>query len=641
MVGYTESLTDPSYQGQILILTYPLIGNYGVPSRPSDLVDNVPKDFESSRIHVSALVVGYYSEEFSHFLASSSLGAWLKESKVPAICGVDTRALTKKIREKGSMLGKLLAKKASSPAGPSASLQTTSRDPSPHFIERWRDEYIDVPFRDPNTFSLVAEVSIAQPHTYRATAEVRLHPSGRPLRVLAVDVGMKYNQIRCFTSRGVELKVVPWDYDFLSSSEEPFDGLFISNGPGDPTTVTSTIHRLKAALEDPHPKPIFGICLGHQLLALAAGASTSKMKYGNRGHNIPCTEASSGRCYITSQNHGFQVDASTLPTGWRELFQNANDHSNEGIYCEDKPFFSVQFHPESTPGPRDTEFLFDVFIQNIVDCVQTNTLHPIRMPGALSEPRPDTRVRVSKVLILGSGGLSIGQAGEFDYSGSQAIKALKEEGIYTVLVNPNIATIATSKGLADKVYFLPVTPDFVRKIIKYEKPDGIYVTFGGQTALNVGIKLKDEFAGLGCKVLGTPIDTVIATEDRQLFASAMAEIGERCADSATATTADEAISAAKRIGFPVIVRAAYALGGLGSGFARNEAQLKELCGKAFATSPQVLVERSMKGWKEIEYEVVRDCMDNCITVCNMEVYLLLNLSLSSIIILTRLMFIEF
>ncbi len=243
------------------------------------------------------------------------------------------------------------------------------------------------------------------------------------------------------------------------------------------------------------------------------------------------------------------------------------------------------------------------------------------MPGGKKEDNEKRvpRADVQKVLILGSGGLSIGQAGEFDYSGSQAIKALKEEGIYTILVNPNIATIATSKGLADKVYFLPVTPEFVRKIIQYEKPDGIYVTFGGQTALNVGIKLKDEFEELGCKVLGTPIETVITTEDRQMFASAMAEIGERCAQSDTATTQEEAVAAANIIGYPVIVRAAYALGGLGSGFAQNEGQLKALCSKAFATSPQVLVEKSMKGWKEIEYEVVRDCRDNCITVCNMEV----------------------
>ena len=625
MVGYIESLTDPSYEGQILVLTYPLVGNYGVPSRAQDLLDAVPMHFESSRIHVAALVIGYYSEDFSHFLAQSSLGAWLKENDVPAICGVDTRALTKRIRANGVMLGRLLARKPEAPVGRARDLSPTSRlpPPSPSLASpalSWREDYIDIPYHDANADNLVAAVSTKTPRLYPPTCTARLHPSGRPLRVLAVDVGMKYNQIRCFASRGVELKVVPWDYDFTAPSEEPYDGLFLSNGPGDPTTVQTTIDRVARAMEK-GDRPIFGICLGHQLLALAAGARTSKMKYGNRGQNIPCTASLSGRCYITSQNHGFQVDTATLPPGWKELFKNANDGSNEGIYYEEKPFFSVQFHPESTPGPRDTEFLFDVFVQNIADCVTTGSLVPISLPGgkkAENDARTP-RAEVQKVLILGSGGLSIGQAGEFDYSGSQAIKALKEEGIYTILVNPNIATIATSKGLADKVYFLPVTPEFVRKIIQYEKPDGIYVTFGGQTALNVGIKLKDEFAGLGVRVLGTPIETIITTEDRQLFAAAMEDIGEKCAQSASATTTEEAIVAAAEIGYPVIVRAAYALGGLGSGFAQNEAQLKALCSKAFATSPQVLVEKSMKGWKEIEYEVVRDCRDNCITVCNMEV----------------------
>ncbi|KAI9874844.1 MAG: hypothetical protein M1823_007599, partial [Watsoniomyces obsoletus] len=211
-----------------------------------------------------------------------------------------------------------------------------------------------------------------------------------------------------------------------------------------------------------------------------------------------------------------------------------------------------------------------------------------------------------------------GQAGEFDYSGSQAIKALKQEGIYTVLINPNIATIQTSKGLADKVYFLPVNAEFVRKVIKHERPDAIYCTFGGQTALQVGIQLKDEFEELGVKVLGTPIDTIITTEDRELFARSMESIGEKCAKSASASTLEEALRAVEGIGFPVIVRAAYALGGLGSGFAEDTDQLTDLCTKAFAASPQVLIERSMKGWKEIEYEVVRDAQDNCITVCNME-----------------------
>ncbi|KAH9966310.1 hypothetical protein BJV74DRAFT_869500, partial [Russula compacta] len=591
MVGYTESLTDPSYEGQILILTYPLVGNYGVPSRIHDLLDAVPTHFESSRIHVAALVVGYYSEDFSHFLAHSSLGTWLKENDVPALCGVDTRALTKRIRANGVMLGRFLARKPEAPViGRARDLHLDLGGPT----APWREDYIDISYRNPNADNLVAAVSIKAPRIYPPTCSPRRHPSGRPLRVLAVDVGMKYNQIRCFTSRGVELEVVPWDYDFAATSEEPYDGLFLSNGPGDPTMVQTTIDRVARAMQR-GDRPIFGICLGHQLLALAAGARTSKMKYGNRGQNIPCTDALSGRCYITSQNHGFQVDAVTLPAG------------NEGIYCEDKPYFSVQFHPESTPGPRDTEFLFDVFIQNVADCVSTGSLVPISLPGGKKADNDarTPRANVQKVLILGSGGLSIGQAGEFDYSGSQAIKALKEEGIYTILVNPNIATIATSKGLADKVYFLPVTPEFVRKIIQYEKPDGIYVTFGGQTALNVGIKLKDDFAALG-------------VQDRQLFAAAMEEIGEKCAQSATATTTDEAILAAVEIGYPVIVRAAYALGGLGSGFAQNEAQLKALCSKAFATSPQVLVEKSMKGWKEIEYEVVRDCRDNCITVCNME-----------------------
>ncbi|EMD35866.1 carbamoyl-phosphate synthase [Gelatoporia subvermispora B] len=624
MVGYTESFTDPSYEGQILVLTYPLIGNYGVPPRPqTGDVDEIPQDFESSRIHVAAVVVGSYSEDFSHFLAGSSLGAWLKESGVPALYGVDTRALTKKIREKGSMLARILAKRADGEAqayGTAPGSVPVSRAPSPPGFAVWREEYIETPFRDPNQENLVAVVSTKSAKVFKPTVEPRMHPTeNRPLRVLAVDVGMKFNQIRCFTHRGVELKVVPWDYDYLASSEEAFDGLFISNGPGDPTMVKPTIERLARAMQK-EDRPVFGICLGHQLMALAAGASTSKMKYGNRGHNIPCTDSLSGRCYITSQNHGFQVDVSSLPTGWKELFVNANDGSNEGIYCVDKPFFSVQFHPESTPGPRDTEFLFEVFIQNIIDCIKTRSLVPISMPGGTKEEneKRTPHANVQKVLILGSGGLSIGQAGEFDYSGSQAIKALKEEGIYTILVNPNIATIATSRGLADKVYFLPVTPEFVRKIIKYEKPDGIYVTFGGQTALNVGIKLKDEFESLGVKVLGTPIDTIITTEDRQLFATAMAEIGERCAQSKTATTFDEAVAAADHIGYPVIVRAAYALGGLGSGFAQDEKQLQALCSKAFATSPQVLVEKSMKGWKEIEYEVVRDCRDNCITVCNME-----------------------
>lgn len=320
--------------------------------------------------------------------------------------------------------------------------------------------------------------------------------------MLCLDVGLKYNQLRCLVKRGVEVLVCPWDYDFPALAGKDYDGLFISNGPGDPAMMDKTVKHIQSALKE-NRTPIFGICLGHQLLARAAGAQTEKMKFGNRGHNIPCTNMLTGKCHITSQNHGFAVQTSSLPSEWEELFVNANDGSNEGIRHVNRPYFSVQFHPESTPGPRDTEFLFDVFINTIQKTLDDEKLlsAPVVFPGGekAENEKLTPKVNVKKVLVLGSGGLSIGQAGEFDYSGSQAIKALKEEGIYTILINPNIATIQTSKGLADKVYFLPVTADFVRKVIKHEKPDAIYVTFGGQTALSVGIQLKDEFEELGGK----------------------------------------------------------------------------------------------------------------------------------------------
>ncbi|EON60974.1 protein pyrABCN [Coniosporium apollinis CBS 100218] len=627
MVGYPESITDPSYRGQILVVTYPLVGNYGVPSRSEQdkLLEGLPAHFESAQIHIAGLVVAFYAgEEYSHHLAESSLGTWLKEQGIPALYGVDTRALTKRIRDEGSMLGRLLLEKQETPDGDSLTNGhvEAKQQPNGAHASDWRDHFEQIPWADPNTKNLVVEVSTHTPKIYPPHPSTALkHPSGRPVRVMCVDVGLKYNQLRCLVRRGVEVEVVPWNYNFPELAGKEYDGLFISNGPGDPAMMEDTVKHIRAAMEEART-PIFGICLGHQLLARAAGAGTKKMKFGNRGANIPCTNLLSGRCYITSQNHGYEVDAKTLPTGWEELFVNANDGSNEGIRHISRPYFSVQFHPEHAPGPQDTEFLFDVFIDTIEKSMTSPEImsRPVQFPGGdiTENKRLHPKVDVKKVLVLGSGGLSIGQAGEFDYSGSQAIKALKEEGIYTILINPNIATIQTSKGLADKVYFLPVTAEFVRKVIKNERPDAIYVTFGGQTALQVGIQLKDEFEELGVKVLGTPIETIITTEDRELFARSMDSIGEKCAKSASASSVEEAQRVVKDIGYPVIVRAAYALGGLGSGFADNESQLLDLCNKAFAASPQVLIERSMKGWKEIEYEVVRDCRDNCITVCNME-----------------------
>lgn len=609
MVGYCESFTDPSYSKQILVMTYPLIGNYGVPDffeKDEDYAPALLKHFESDKVHISGLVVSHYTDKYSHFLSKTSLSEWLKSNKIPSIYGVDTRTLTKHLREKGTTYGKLRIQKKTS----FLNIENLVFDAT------WSDHFDNIEWKKSDFLNFVDSISSKNINTYKHNSKVLKSSNGDRIVILAIDFGMKYNQIRCLVRRGVILKVVPYNYDFL---KEDYDGLFLSNGPGDPSLLTSFISKLKIAVQS-EKTPIFGICLGHQLLANAIGLKTNKMKYGNRGQNIPCTSLVSGRCYITSQNHGYVVNVDSMPDGWSELFVNANDSTNEGIYHKTKPFFSVQFHPESNPGPKDTEFLFDSFLNSVVDFKDTKILKAVDFPGGYIEEnlKKNPRIKLKKILILGSGGLSIGQAGEFDYSGSQAIKALKEEGIYTILINPNIATIQTSTGLADKVYFLPVNPEFVKKIIIKERPEGIYCTFGGQTALSVGIALKDEFEKLGVKVLGTPIETIIKTEDRDLFVKSLDEINEKYADSFAVNSEEEAIIASKKLGFPLIVRVAYSLGGLGSGFVNNENELIDLCKKSFSVSSQILIEKSMKGWKEVEYEVVRDAFDNCITVCNME-----------------------
>jgi len=577
IVGYPEALTDPSYSGQILVLTYPMIGNYGVPKDTKD-EHGLPHFFESDKIHIAGLIVCDYSFDYSHWNAAKSLGQWLTENGIPALFGVDTRRLTKRLRESGAVLGKI------------------EFDGQP------------IPFHDPNTSNLVAAVS---------TKKVTTYGEGQTPHIIAYDCGIKLNIIRQFIyEQRVCLTVVPFDYDLeVNPDKIPYDGIFVSNGPGDPTMCTATIKSLRWALTLDPPKPIFGICLGNQLLALACGAKTYKMKYGNRGMNQPCIDLRTTKCYITPQNHGYAVDSDSLPPDWKTLFLNANDVSNEGIIHTSLPFFSAQFHPEACGGPQDTAFLFTDFI---------NMVRGRPPEKVLLAPSLYARDTVRRVLLVGSGGLSIGQAGEFDYSGSQAIKALKEENIEVILINPNIATVQTSKHMghasADKVYFLPIRASVVEEIIAKERPDGVIVCMGGQTALNVGIELwrTGVFQKYNCKVLGTSIDTIIATEDREIFSQKLHTINERLALSYSATNVQEAVDAAHKIGFPVLVRAAFALGGLGSGFAETEEQLREQVSKAFAISEQVLIDQDLRGWKELEYEVVRDCCDNCITVCNME-----------------------
>jgi len=561
-----------------------MVGNYGVPSRTVLDAYGLPAFFESHKIHASALLVQDYSHHYSHWNAASSLGDWLKEEGVPGICDLDTRMLTKKIRQKGAMLGKI---------------EIDTSAPAPDFTK----------MKSPNLRHLVDEVSIK---------DVKVYGKGNPVKVLAVDCGMKYNIIRQLVKRGTELTVVPWDYPFAAEMHK-YHGLFLSNGPGDPTMCAATIENLKKVVNAPlsEVKPIFGICLGNQLVGLAAGGKAEKLPFGNRGQNQPVINHQTGECYITPQNHGYHINCSTLQPGWKILFTNANDGSNEGIAHESRPYFSAQFHPEASCGPTDTEYMFDTFLEACQKPSQKITF-PVRLP-------PPPRPSVKKVLLLGSGGTSIGQAGEFDYSGGQAIKALKEEGMEVILMNPNIASVQTnmdnkSKSKADKVFFLPVTPEFVEEIIKKEKPDGIVVSMGGQTALNcaVTLYLAGIFEKYNVQVLGTSIASVIDTEDRQLFSDRLNEINEKIAESYTAESIPDALAAAKKIGYPLMIRSAFALGGLGSGICRDENHLREMAAKALSTSNQILVEKSMKGWKEVEYEVVRDAYDNCITVCNME-----------------------
>ena len=318
MTGYPESLTDPSYTGQILVSTYPMIGNYGVPFNKKE--NGIHMFYESHKLHITGLIVSDYSFEFSHWNAERSLSDWLKEAEIPGIFDIDTRALTKILREKGSMLGKI------------------------EFEEETTDFY------DPNKENLVAIASCKEKEVY----------GDGDYKVVLIDCGVKNNIMRCLLDRNATVIRVPWDYDFTN---EEFDGVFISNGPGDPALCDITVKHIKSVIGV--EKPIMGICLGNQLLARAAGAETYKLKYGHRSHNQPVLLQGTNKCYITSQNHGFAVETKTLPEDWEPLFTNVNDETNEGIRHKTKPFFSTQFHPEASSGPTDTEFLFDDFMSSV------------------------------------------------------------------------------------------------------------------------------------------------------------------------------------------------------------------------------------------------------------------------------------
>ena len=587
MTGYQEVLTDPSYAGQMVCMTYPLQGNYGVRDA----------DAESARPWARALIVRWACPAPSHHSSEASLDEYLRRWNVPAITEIDTRALTRHIRINGAQRAVLVHEPAAPTQARLDELVATAKRVTP-LAEQ----------------DLVAETSRTKQEEWLEPLppelRTRRRSDGAGLLVAVVDYGVKTNILRSLRERGCRVVVMPHTATWADVQASGADGLVLSNGPGDPAVLDGPVELARAALGR---IPMFGICLGHQIMGRAAGATTSRLPYGHHGANHPVKDADTGRVHITSQNHEFQVDAASIPAGDFYVSQrNLNDSSVEGLGHRRLPAFSVQYHPEGCPGPQDNQHLYDRFI----DMVRSGAPVAKAVAGMKEQPRP------RKVLILGSGPIVIGQAAEFDYAGTQACKALREEGIETVLVNSNPATIMTDEDVADRVYLEPLTVEAVERIIAREQPDALLPTLGGQTGLNLATDLAN--AGVlerhHVRLLGATIDTIRKAEDRQAFKQMLEEIGEPVPISRVCESMEEVRDFAFANGLPLVIRPAYTLGGTGGGFVTTEADLERVAVRGLAASPihQVLIERSLWGWKEIEYEVMRDGADTCITVCNME-----------------------
>ncbi|MGA8207656.1 MAG: carbamoyl-phosphate synthase large subunit [Candidatus Dormiibacterota bacterium] len=588
MTGYQEVCTDPSYAGQLLVFTQPLIGNVGA----------AEVDMESDRAFCRGVIVAECSPTSPHWQAQSTFGAWLEDQGVPGLEGVDTRALTRHLRDHGTLRGVM----APTSAGSVGELAELARR-SPSVSEQ----------------DLVAAVSSTQTRRWLEP----LHPalrrgagqraSGEGLRIAVLDLGVKRNALRSLVSRGAEVWVLPHSATLDEIADLHPDGVFLSNGPGDPASLTAQVELVKGLLER---YPILAICLGHQLVGRAIGGTTSRLPFGHHGGNHPVADLVTGEVFVTPQNHEFQVDAQSIvvESGWIVSERNLNDDSVEGLRHHQLPVISVQYHPEGSPGPQDRQHLFDEFL-DLSRTGRGDNRH--RVPTSA----PD-RGSIRRVLVLGSGPIVIGQAAEFDYAGTQACRALREEGMEVVLVNSNPATIMTDEEVADRVYLEPLTVEVLSKVIARERPDGLLAGLGGQTALNLAVALDE--AGVleqyQVRVLGTPLEAVRDAEDRERFKRRMISIGEPVPPSRTVNSVSEATSFALEVGLPLVVRPAFTLGGTGGGLVHSLEELEQVVARGLQVSPitQVLVEQALVGWRELEYEVMRDGDDTCICVCNME-----------------------
>src|SRR5947209_2307788 len=579
MAGYQEVLSDPSYAGQMVVMTYPLIGNYGT----------TPEFQESSRPWARALITRQRSAFHEHWRTQQSIADWLDGYGVPILTGCDTRRPARHLRGTGAQRAII---------GP--------RHELPALLER---VHRVTPLEEQDLVRQVSEGfrDVAEPLDPALAAASLRQWSG--LRLVLVDYGVKRNILRSLRARGVAVDVVPYDSDLETILAFRPEAVVLSNGPGDPAQLQPAVAMTQQLIKR---VPVLGICLGHQLLGQAAGARTSRLRFGHHGGNHPVLDLLTGRVTMTSQNHEFEIDAESLPasSGFRVSHRNLHDGSVEGLVHDHLSVRSVQFHPEGAPGPQDNQVIFDEFLDLVAgrQAAPVTVREPVRRPAS--------------VLVIGSGPIVIGQAAEFDYAGTQACKALREEGVRTILVNSNPATIMTDEGIADRVYIEPLTVEALTAIIERERPDGLLPTLGGQTGLNLAVGLADAGVLDRCevRVLGTPMAAIREAEDREAFKNVLLRIGEPAPASQTVNTVDAAQEFGAAIGFPLVVRPAYTLGGTGGGMARSPLELEVVVREGLAASPirQVLVERALIGWKEIEYEVMRDANDTCIAVCNME-----------------------